>query len=105
MSGRVLKVHHDDNVIVALTNLAKGETVNYNGSQWELQENIPAKHKFVTRDLAPGDPVYMYGVLVGKARLPVKKGGLISTANIQHASSDYSIGERNTTWKQPDTSK
>jgi altronate hydrolase len=105
MSNRVLKVHHDDNVVVALTNLSKGETVSYNGSQWQLQENIPAKHKFVTKDLQPGDPVYMHGVLVGKAKLPVKEGGLISTSNIQHASSEYSIGDRNTSWRKPDTSK
>lgn len=105
MSSRVLKVHHDDNVVVALTNLSKGETVSYNGSQWQIQENIPAKHKFVTKDLQPGDPVYMYGVLVGKAKLPVKEGGLISTSNLQHASSEYSIGERNTSWRKPDTSK
>jgi altronate hydrolase len=105
MSQRVLKVHQDDNVVVALTGLSKDETIIYNGGQWTLQEDIPAKHKFVTNDLNEGDPVYMYGVLVGKAQFPIKKGSLISTANIKHATSDFNVGERNTAWKEPDVSK
>ena len=31
MKKKVLKVHEDDNVVVALTNLSKGETVSLNG--------------------------------------------------------------------------
>jgi hypothetical protein len=60
MTQKVLKVHPDDNVVVALANLSKDETVALNGQQWQLQETIPAKHKFVTHDLQPGDPVTMY---------------------------------------------
>jgi len=105
MRHRVLKVHEDDNVMVALTNLSKDETVSLNGDQWTLQEAVPAKHKFATTDLAPGDPVYMYGVLVGKAQVPVKRGQLLSTANIKHAAGSYELGERRTEWKKPDVSK
>jgi altronate hydrolase len=105
MRHRVLKVHEDDNVIVALTNLSKDETVSLNGDQWTLQEAIPAKHKFATTDLAPGDPVYMYGVLVGKAQAPIRRGQLLSTANIKHAAGSFELGERKTDWKKPDVSK
>lgn len=105
MRHRVLKVHQDDNVVVALTNLSKDETISWNGDQYQVQENIPAKHKFVTENLNAGDPIFMYGVLVGKAQSPLKKGQLISTANIKHASSDFMVGKRNTSWKQPDVSK
>jgi altronate hydrolase len=105
MRQRVLKVHQDDNVVVALTNLSKDETVTLNGSQWQLQENIPAKHKFVTEDLAAGDSVYMYGVLVGKTQSPIKKGGLLSTANVKHATNEFTVGDRHSEWKKPDTSR
>jgi altronate hydrolase len=105
MRHRVLKVHQDDNVVVALTNLSRNETISWNGDQYQLQDDIPAKHKFVTQDLNPGDPIYMYGVLVGKAQLPIKKGQLISTANVKHAASDFKLGQRNTSWKKPDVSK
>jgi altronate hydrolase len=106
MKKRVLKVHEDDNVVVALTNLSKNETVSLNGQEWQLQEDIPAKHKFVTADLQTGDPITMYGVLVGKAQFPIKKGGLISTSNVKHAANDFEIrDQRNVEWKQPDVTK
>jgi altronate hydrolase len=105
MRHRVLKVHQDDNVVVALTNLSKDETISWNGDQFQMQENIPAKHKFVTKNLDAGDPIYMYGVLVGKAQSPLKKGQLISTSNVKHASSDFNVGNRDTSWKKPDVSK
>lgn len=106
MKKKVLKVHEDDNVVVALTNLSKGETVSLNGETFTLQEDITAKHKFVATDLNAGDSIIMYGVLVGKAQSPIKKGGLISTGNVKHAANDFEISaQRNTNWKQPDVSK
>jgi altronate hydrolase len=106
MKKKVLKVHEDDNVVVALTNLSKGETVSLNGQDYTLLEDITAKHKFVAADLNAGDSIIMYGVLVGKAQSPIKKGGLISTANVKHAANDFGISDqRNTNWKQPDVSK
>jgi altronate hydrolase len=48
----------------------------------------------------------MYGVLVGKAQFPIKKGGLISTGNVKHAANDFDISDqRDTAWKKPDVSK
>jgi altronate hydrolase len=106
MKKKVLKVHEDDNVVVALTNLSKGETVSLNGVEYTLQEDITAKHKFVATDLNAGDSIIMYGVLVGKAQSPIKKGGLISTGNVKHAANDFEISaQRNINWKQPDVSK
>jgi altronate hydrolase len=105
MNHRVTKVHPNDNVLVALTNLQKGEKVAYNGSEFSLAEAIPAKHKFVTSELQPGDPITMYGVLVGKAQSRIPKGGLISTANVKHAANGFEVGERKLSWHQPDISK
>lgn len=105
MNHRVTKVHPDDNVLVALANLQKGETIFYNGNQYTVAEPIPAKHKFVIEALQPGDAITMYGVLVGKAQNPIPKGGLISTTNIKHASNGYQVGERKLSWPKPDVSK
>jgi altronate hydrolase len=102
MTTNVLKVHPADNVLVALTNLEKNARVSFEGQEYTIPEIVKAKHKFATTDLDPGDPVIMYGVLVGKARQPIKKGGLISTANVQHAAGDFTVGERNTEWESPD---
>ncbi len=101
MKKSVLKVHPSDNVIVALRDLEAGETIGFEGEQYDLLENIPAKHKFVTTDLETGDEIIMYGVLVGKAQSPIFRGGLITTANLKHASSTYQMRERKLDWNQP----
>ena len=59
MKQNVLKVHPDDNVIVALQDLPKGSTVNYEGKAYEVVEDIPAKHKFFAGDMKEGDEVTM----------------------------------------------
>jgi altronate hydrolase len=105
MKRNIVKVHPQDNVLVALTNLSKGEHIVYNGTDVVLQDNIPAKHKFVTTDLQQGDAIYMYGVLVGKAQSPIPSGGLITTSNVKHAASDFHISETKTSWNVPDISK
>jgi len=100
----ILKVHPNDNVLVALANLLKDEKVVFEGKEYTMEETVKAKHKFATVDLAPGDSIIMYGVLVGKAQQPIKKGGLISTTNVKHAANDFNVGERHTQWVKPDTS-
>ena len=44
MKHKVLKVNPRDNVIVALADLAKGETITFEGEDFVLQDNVNAKH-------------------------------------------------------------
>jgi altronate hydrolase len=105
MKHRVLKVHPKDNVIVALSNLTKGETISFEGTDHVLTENIPAKHKFFMQDMKAGDAVTMYGVLVGKAQTDIAKGSRMSTENIKHAAEPYAFRKSNFIWHAPDVSK
>ncbi|MBC8053015.1 MAG: altronate dehydratase [Sphingobacteriaceae bacterium] len=105
MRQKVLKVHPDDNVLVALTDLTQGEIVTFQNSEYLIQQNVPAKHKFATSALEAGAEVTMYGVLVGKAQSYIPKGGLISTENLVHAAHGFEIGERRANWNSPDVSK
>ena len=105
MKHKITKVHPDDNVLVALSNLEEGEEVQYNGTAFQLPNRVPAKHKFVVADMQVGDEVKMYGVLVGKVHLPIAKGGVITTSNVKHAAQGFQVGQRNLTWQQPDVSK
>jgi altronate hydrolase len=99
-----LQIHPDDNVLVALQDLPKGQVIEWNNSQIILQDDIRAKHKFFITDLKVDDEVLMYGVLVGKATTPILKGGLMTTDNIHHASQDYSFRDVNYQWQKPDVS-
>jgi altronate hydrolase len=105
MNHKVTKVHPGDNVLVALANLEEGEEVKYNGEAYTIIGRVPAKHKFVTSDLLPGDEVFMYGVLVGKAQNFIPRGSVITTSNVKHAAGSYEVGERKLAWQKPDVSK
>lgn len=106
MKQIVLKVHPKDNVLVALQDLGKGQTIPFNGSQYTLVEDIPAKHKFITESLPIGGAVTMYGVLIGKAKQDIPVGARISTTNLKHAAEEYQLSEqRRTGWHIPDVSR
>lgn len=102
---RVLKLDPHDNVIVALTDLRKGETVALDGDNYSLVSDVPAKHKFVTRDLNPGDQVMMYGVLVGTTSTKLQRGELLSTRNVRHAAAAFHEKEEGPRWTPPDVSR
>jgi len=104
MKKIVLKVHPKDNVIVALRDLEQGEKIEFEGSQYVMQERVQAKHKFYTEDLAKGSEVIMYGVLVGKVQYDVKKGGLMTTENLHHAADPYAYRKAEYKWTAPDVS-
>ncbi|GAA4293930.1 UxaA family hydrolase [Aestuariibaculum suncheonense] len=103
----ILKIHSKDNVLVALTDLAKGTTLSYEDQSYVLADTIPAKHKFATENFKTGDPIYMYGVLVGRAKTEIVKGGLITTENLEHDTEHYSADHVNekVQWQAPDVSK
>lgn len=101
----VVKMHLKDNVLVALTDLAKGESIVFNEEIFVLQDIIKAKHKFYTADLAAGDEVIMYGVLVGKAQYAIAKGSLMTTDNLKHAADPYAYRHLDFNWQAPNVSK
>jgi len=105
MKHLVAKIHPADNVLVALTDLPIGTPVTWDGVTVTTTEKIPAKHKLALQAFAPGDEVTMYGVLVGRMAAPVGQGGLLTTANIKHATDSYQEGQHPHSWAQPDVTK
>ena len=103
--NKILKVHPNDNVLVALQDLSEGQRVTYNGIDYVLLEPIAAKHKFTTVAIAKDEDIIMYGVLVGKAKIDLPVGVRIATENIRHASDGFKLGERRTAWQLPSIDK
>ena len=106
MQQKVLKIHPQDNLIVALDQLSQGEVITLDGERYEIQHDVAPKHKFATHDLAPEDPAYLYGVLVGKAMVPIRRGEPVTTTNLRHDAQAY--GTRQTQrppWPAPDVSR
>jgi altronate hydrolase len=102
----VLRLDARDNVLVALTDLRKGETVSYLGGEYLLLSDVAAKHKFLTADVSAGGEITMYGVLVGRAQENLRRGELLSTRNIRHAAAAFHEAETaGIGWTPPDVSK
>ena len=101
----VLRLDARDNVLIALTDLRKGDHVEFGGQDYLLATDIPAKHKFAVQDLQPGDSVIMYGVLVGKAAKPVRRGELLSTLNLKHDAAEFHAKSEDYKWRSPDVSR
>jgi altronate hydrolase len=105
MSHKYLKIHPDDNVLVALVDLKAGESISFSGATTQLAEPIPAKHKFVMQDMSENDFVKMYGVLVGKAMKPIAAGTAIGTHNVKHKSAEFSEKKSKFKWNAPDVTR
>jgi altronate hydrolase len=104
MSDSVLKLDPRDNVLIALADLRDGQRIAFNGDVYELATDVPAKHKFATTDFAPGDKAIMYGVLVGEAMKPIRRGEAITTVNLHHQSAPFHEKSRQFHWSPPDVS-
>jgi altronate hydrolase len=100
-----LRIHPHDNVLVALQNLEQDTLINFESESFPLVDRVAAKHKFAINELVQGAEIYMYGVLVGKATVTIPQGGLLTTANVHHASEGFHLGQRKLNWHQPDTTK
>jgi altronate hydrolase len=98
---RVLKLHPDDNVLVALQDLRKGEQVAQGSQNYVLQADVSAKHKFVTEDMAAGASVIMYGVIVGKTREALRRGDIVATRNVSHSTEAFHPSAGQYHWNSP----
>ncbi len=104
-SQKILKVHPNDNLIVALQNLEAGTVLEVEGQTLILPEAVERKHKFVQHDVAEQQELRMYGVTVGKANVFLPKGSVISTRNVSHKTTKISARTPRTNWAKPDVSK
>ena len=102
MPENVLQLDPRDNVLVALMPLVAGTGVQIGPTTYPVVEAIPAKHKMALVDLAPGDLIRMYGMIVGEAVVPIPRGGLISTRTIRHRTDAYTSTRHPAPFKLPD---
>jgi altronate hydrolase len=104
-ANKTLKIHPSDDVMVALETLPEGTPVHQAGADVVLTQQVPAKHKFALKSFGPGDPVHMYGTLVGRAAEPIRAGELLTTQNIRHAASDFAAPRHDYAWQAPDVAR
>jgi len=79
----ILKIDKKDNVVVALKDLKKGQSVKLKQQQIRLKEDIPAAHKIAVKEIKKYEDIIKYGFKIGSARLNIKQGERIHTHNIK----------------------
>ncbi|MCA9257750.1 MAG: UxaA family hydrolase, partial [Planctomycetales bacterium] len=99
----LLQIHPEDNVWVALRDFSSGEVVEGpDGSRLQLLDDLPAKHKTSARELSAGEPVRMYGLVVGTTRDSLARGRRLSVQNVAPASEPYQASHSQRVWLPPD---
>ena len=83
--SKAIKINSQDNMIVALENLKKGEVIEIEKEQITLVEDIQQKHKFTQNPMKKGGRLVMYGVKVGIANQEIPKGAALTTNNMNNA--------------------
>ena len=105
MPDKVLLLDPQDNVLVALATLDLGAEIKLgppSNFSCIVTQTIPAKHKVALVDFAPGDLVRMYGMVVGEAVKPIRRGGLLTTQNVEHRAGAYTSARQPVTYPVPD---
>src|SRR5260370_4111949 len=105
MRNKVVKLDSKDNVLIAITDLRRGQQIPFDSETYTLESDVPAKHKFAAEDLPIGASVRMYGVIVGKAVEPIRRGGLLTTRNIHHQAAAFHEKTEEFQWTPPDVSE
>ena len=79
-------VEPQDNVVVAIEPIKKGDTVTYKcaGEEKTLTalEDITIYHKLAIRDIPEGEPVVKYGEHIGVAARDIKAGEHVHEHNV-----------------------
>jgi altronate hydrolase len=102
MPRKLLQIDPRDNVLIALCDFPRGATLDFAQQSFTLASDVPAKHKFATRDFLPGDSIVMYGVPVGEAVRPISRGEAITTLNVRHRAAPFDRKDAGYAWTPPD---
>lgn len=91
-AGRVIRLHPDDNVVIALDQLVSGSRVA--AEDVTVAGLIPPGHKMATCAVAMGEALRRYGQIIGFASQDIRAGQHVHTHNvvIGEFERDYAFG-------------
>ncbi|MBE0615439.1 MAG: altronate dehydratase [Burkholderiales bacterium] len=80
-AAEAIRLHPNDNVLVARTDLAQGSKIAEEGLT--CLNRIPAGHKLAARAIAKGEPVLKYNTVIGFASAEIAAGTLLHRLNME----------------------
>lgn len=94
---RLIRIHPDDNVAVALTDIRAGESLRVDGLTVTAAEDIARGHKLALREISAGESVVKYGNPIGLAKETIPVGAWVHVHNVRTGLSetaDYAYRRR-----------
>ena len=85
IGGTTIRLHQDDNVVVAAQNIGAGATIP--GEGVVTGSAVPSGHKIATRAIPAGDYVRKYNQIIGVATADIAPGAHVHVQNC--AMSDF----------------
>jgi altronate hydrolase len=81
MGSRTIRMHRDDNVVVARTDVGLGERIE--DENVSTRDQVSAGYKIATRLISAGDEIRKYNVVIGFAANDIKPGSLVHSHNVE----------------------
>ena len=78
-----IKIHRDDNVLIALTRLEEGSELVADGQNVLVTQAIEKGHKMALADIPAGENVVKYGSPIGHAKEAIRAGQWVHSHNLK----------------------
>ena len=90
--GPVIRLHPNDNVVIARTDVPIGMALPSEGISSRAQ--VPAGHKIAARRIAKDEPILKYNVVIGFASTDIEPGSYVHSHNVvlKDFQRDYAFG-------------
>ena len=82
MTKPFIRLNPADNVVVALKDMKRGDTIEVDGTAITLLNDILFEHKVAVCDIAEGENVLKYGLPVGHATHKIAAGEHVHEHNL-----------------------
>ena len=82
MQTTYLKINPADSVVVCLSPKKKGDLITIDGRKIAINQDTPAGHKVLIKDVAEGENIIKYGYPIGHAMTALRAGDWINENNL-----------------------
>jgi len=78
-----LRLHHEDNVAMALADFAAGSTVEVDNAKITIKSPVEYGHKFAVTSIHEGEPVIKFAERIGVASRDIAAGEHVHVHNVK----------------------
>jgi len=79
--GPIIRLHPNDNIVVARMDVAIGTPVP--SENISIRSQVPAGYKIAAKKIAAGEPILKYNVIVGFANTDIEPGAMVHSHNTE----------------------